>query len=152
MGRFESKQETKPPEQFVPFRRWLAACLIFPMSLLLFGCTRPFKDPNSAGLIASTREKIFPKKDKGHDRLWRPDLAILAFAVADAFLRFAIARARRFCAAAAISPSASISAIRSASQPKAAFRSPHAHCCSTWARAWAAMNASHWAGVVVESR
>ena len=76
----ESTQRTKSKEQLLLFRRWFAACLIFPMSLLLFGCTRPFKAPGYVGLMASTREKIFPKKDKEHDRLWRPDLAILPFA------------------------------------------------------------------------
>jgi len=80
LERIKSTQRTKSNEQPVQIRLWLAACLLIPILLHLFGCTRPFKDSSSIGLLASTREKIFSKKDNGHDRLWRPDLAILAFA------------------------------------------------------------------------
>ena len=62
------------------FSRWFATFLIIFSCLLSSSCTRPFKAPNSPGLLESSRNSLFPKKEKGLDRLWRPDLAIMPFA------------------------------------------------------------------------
>ncbi len=59
---------------------WLKTTLIVMCVLVQVGCTRPFRDPTAPGLLAASREKIFPKKDMGQNRLWRPDLAIMPFA------------------------------------------------------------------------
>ncbi len=62
------------------FQRWFMLWLSLWLCFLPSGCTRPFRDSNSTGLLASTRDKLLPKKEKGQDRLWRPDLAIMPFA------------------------------------------------------------------------
>ena len=62
------------------FSRWFSVFLVIVSGLLFAGCTRPFKAPNSPGLIEAGRNALFPKKEKGPDRLWRPDLAIMPFA------------------------------------------------------------------------
>ena len=73
-------QRTKPRNGRVQFQRRFTTWLLLSMSFLSFACTRPLRDPNSSGLLASTREQLFPKKDIGQSRLWRPDLAIMPFA------------------------------------------------------------------------
>ncbi len=62
------------------FQRWFTTWLFLWWCILSFGCTSPIRDPNSVGLLASTRDKLFLKKEKAQDRLWRPDLAIMPFA------------------------------------------------------------------------
>ncbi len=59
---------------------WLKTTLILTCVLFQVGCTRPFKDPTTPGFLAASREKLFPKKEMGPNRLWRPDLAIMPFA------------------------------------------------------------------------
>ncbi len=73
-------QPARARDQIALFQRWLIAFILIFISSQLPACTRPFKEPGSKGLIASARERLFPKKEKGHDRLWRPDLAIMPFA------------------------------------------------------------------------
>ncbi len=73
-------QPARARDQIALFQRWLVACMLLSISSQLPACTRPFKDPGSKGLIASASERLFPKKEKGRDRLWRPDLAIMPFA------------------------------------------------------------------------
>lgn len=57
----------------------LVAWFSLSILLILAGCTRVFESPNSPGLISKTREKIFPT-EKGEERIWRPDLAIMPYA------------------------------------------------------------------------
>lgn len=73
-------QRTNTTSTKVLLPSWLITALLFVCTSLPLGCTRPFKDPASPGLFAASREKLFPKKEMGADRLWRPDLAIMPFA------------------------------------------------------------------------
>ena len=79
-NRNESIQPTKFWGRSMLIQCWFTCFLVLSMALLSSACTRPFRDPNSTGLIAATREKLFPKKEMGQIRLWRPDLAIMPFA------------------------------------------------------------------------
>ena len=58
---------------------WFSAFMVCSACLLICSCNRPFKAPNSPDLLSSTRKTLFPKKENGYDRLWRPDLAIMPF-------------------------------------------------------------------------
>ena len=73
-------QRTISTDRLALLQSWLAARLIIAMAFFLLGCSRPFKDTNATGLLAITHQNLFPKKEVGRDRLWRPDLAIMPFA------------------------------------------------------------------------
>lgn len=75
-------QRTISTDRLALLQNWIAVWLIIAMcsSFFFFGCSRPFKDANSTSFIATTHQKLFPKKEAGRDRLWRPDLAIMPFA------------------------------------------------------------------------
>ncbi len=73
-------QNGQNPSGVLGFRQ-LVVWLILPISLMLVGCTRVFESPNSPGLLSQAREKIFSSKDGGAERMWRPDLTIMPYAV-----------------------------------------------------------------------